>query len=148
MSFRKDIKNFKDKAERAATGIFRGTALELFKRIIKRTPVGNPAIWERFSAPPGYAGGRLRANWLANINSAPQGTTSDKDKTGSKAIGQAAKVSGRAKLGDSIFLVNNLPYAGVIESGRHSKQAPLGMVRITVIEFKHIVRQLARKNFL
>ena len=72
--------------------------------------------------------GRLRGNWQTSIN------TSD---------GSAPIIM--AKLGDSIFITNNLPYAQVIESGS-SKQAPSGMVAITAAEFTRVVAANARKH--
>ena len=121
MSFSDEIKRFKMKTEKAATNIFRGTALSLFVKIVMRTPV---------------ATGRLRGNWLASINKAA-------NKIDGNNSGYHGTVA-RAKLGDSIFLVNNLPYAGVIENG-NSKQAPMGMVKVTVAEFQLVVRENARK---
>lgn len=128
MSFSSDLKKFADKTERNAEKVFRGTALSIFSHVIKRTPVDT---------------GRLRGNWQANINRPAQGTTSINDKTGSQAISSAATESMQAKLGDSIYLVNNLPYAKVIEDGS-SKQAPQGMVKVTVAEFTREVEKQAR----
>jgi len=152
MSFNKDIEKFNKKVDKAATNIFRGTALTLFGKIIKRTPVGDPSQWENPGlwrslgfVNKGYAGGRLRANWFASINSPSRASSNDIDPSGSKSRKNAKAATGRAKLGDSIFLVNNLPYAGVIENGR-SKQAPIGMVKVTILEFQRIANHEAKKN--
>ena len=120
MSFDKDIKDFNKKTEKAALNVFRGTALSLFGRIVKRTPVDT---------------GRLRGNWQASINISPSGNGDTNYRT----------TVGGVKLGDSIYLTNNLPYANAIENG-HSKQAPVGMVRVTIVEFEHTVAMQARKN--
>jgi len=122
MSFIGDIAKFKRKAGRAGEMIFRGTALSLFSSIVRRTPVDS---------------GRLRGNWSAGINR-------PKDETG-----EYQSTVARARLGESLFLTNNLPYAQVIENGRvgnkGSYQAPKGMVRVTISEFKQVVREQARK---
>ena len=115
MSFSSDIGKWNDKVEKAATRIFRGTALSLFGKIVVRTPVDT---------------GRLRGNWQVQLNSAPTGILE-----GTKVQSGSTK----AKLGDSIYIVNNLPYAEVIENGS-SNQAPQGMVKVTVAEFKQVVR--------
>ena len=47
-------------------------------------------------------------------------------------------------LGGNTLISNDLPYAGAIEDG-HSKQAPNGMVRITALEFKRIVKEFVKK---
>ena len=129
MSFSGDIRRFNEKVEKAASAVFRGTALNLFAKVVKRTPVKT---------------GRLRANWMSQINSAPSTTTEATDKSGRTAIQSANSTTARAKLGDSIFLANNLPYAQAIEDG-HSNQAPAGMVKVTVAEFKQAVAEQARK---
>ena len=49
------------------------------------------------------------------------------------------------KLGDTAYLVNNLPYAVPLEYG-HSSQAPAGMVRVTIAEFQQIVEAAVRAN--
>ena len=122
MAFNDDIKRFNDKVEKAATKIFRGTALSLFGKVILRTPVDT---------------GRLRGNWFATIRK-------PSDQIDGSAEGYEG-VTLRAKLGDSLFLVNNLPYAKVIEDGS-SEQAPQGMIKVTVIEYQNVVRENARKH--
>jgi hypothetical protein len=146
MSFSGDIKKFNEKTEKAATNIFRGTALSLFGRIVYRTPVGNTSLWKTKYPPKGYVGGRLRGGWQAQLNSSPSSIKDKIDSGGSGTVSDASSVSGRAKLGDSIFFVNNLPYAKAIEDGHSKNQAPAGMVKVTILEFKRIVNQQARKN--
>lgn len=46
-------------------------------------------------------------------------------------------------LGERVFISNNLPYAEAIEDG-HSKQAPMGMVKVTIAEFDSIVNKAVR----
>jgi hypothetical protein len=46
------------------------------------------------------------------------------------------------KAGDVITLVNNLDYARQLEFG-HSKQAPQGMVRLSVLEYGAVVSKAA-----
>ena len=124
MSFSSDIKKFNSRFDKAATNIFRGTALGLFGKVILRTPVDT---------------GRLRGNWFASIN-----------RPSKQVDGSAEGYEGvvfKAKLGDSLFLVNNLPYAKVIEDGS-SAQAPHGMVKVTVAEFQRVVKANARKHKL
>lgn len=130
MSFSDDIKKFKTKTEGAALSVFRGTALEVFVRVVKRTPVGNPSLWKGV-APKGYVGGRLRSNWQMGINR-PQ--TGEIHATN----GPPRPAPSKAKIGDSIYITNNLPYAIPVEHG-HSSQAPAGMVKVTVSEFRKIV---------
>jgi len=117
MSFSSDISNFNEKTEKAATRIFRGSALSVFGRIILRTPVDT---------------GRLRGNWQVQLNKPAKGTL-----TTTKA--QSPDAAKKAKLGDSVFITNNLPYAQVIENGS-SKQAPSGMIKVVIAEWQRIVK--------
>jgi nitroimidazol reductase NimA-like FMN-containing flavoprotein (pyridoxamine 5'-phosphate oxidase superfamily) len=48
-------------------------------------------------------------------------------------------------IGQTAYLVNNLPYAVPLEYG-HSKQAPGGMVRITLARFQQVVDEAIRNN--
>jgi len=147
MSFSSDIKRFNDKVDRAASAIFRGTALDLASKVIRRTPVGNPGDWKSpNSAPEGYAGGALRGSWIVKINTVPTGIPGIKDKSGAKTIAAAAATTARARIGDTVFLVNNLPYAQAVEEGHSQRQAPQGMVEVTVAEFKSVVSARARKH--
>lgn len=144
MSFSDDILKFNRKVEFKTSNAFKATALQLFSNVILRTPVGNPDIWKG-QAPKGYTGGRLRANWQADINLAPSGEINDTDESGRKAIASAKTATKSAKLGDRIYLINNLPYAQAIEDG-HSSQAPSGMVKLTVAEFQRILSSNIKRN--
>ena len=123
MKFSDQIKKFTDKAERAALYVFRGTSLDIFSKVILRTPVDT---------------GRLRGNWQASLN------VSSKDTTESTKLPKPKKTTDKAKITDKLYLINNLPYAPIIEHGA-SQQAPLGMVKRTVAEFDRIVQANAYK---
>ena len=118
MSFKLDLKKFNKKTTRITEEVFKGTVIGLFNKVVSRTPVKT---------------GRLRKSWQPTINSP---SVSLKKANGDAII---TKVS-QAKLGDSIFLVNNLPYAQKIEAGS-SNQAPAGMVRVTVAEYQKIINE-------
>lgn len=126
MSFQSEIKEFRRKVEKAADLVFRGTALEIFSKVVKRTPVKT---------------GRLRGNWQCEINAIPIGEV---DSTPAQALTKIVKITGQMKFTDSIYLINNLPYVEVIENGS-SEQAPQGMVKITVAEFRDTVAKNAAK---
>lgn len=68
--------------------------------------------------------GRARSNWLAGIGSRPQGEVPEPawDKSGQKAIADAAEVLAKFKLqqGD-IFVTNNTPYIEQLNNGRSSQ---------------------------
>jgi len=130
MSFSEDIKKFNSNTTKAATEIFRGSALTIFGMVVKLTPVKK---------------GTLRSNWQVGINNAATGEVTDIDRGGNKAIKAIKNDTLSAKLGDKIYLTNNLPYAKEIENG-NSKQAPHGMVKVAVASWEHVVNQKARNK--
>jgi len=128
MSFGGDVENWADKAERRMKEAVRKIALSVFREVIMMSPVDT---------------GRFRGNWQVAINSIPQGTLEIDDKSGTVSMNKADAAALKLEVGQAIYLVNNLPYARALEYG-HSKQAPGGMVRITVRRWKTIVDQIAR----
>lgn len=143
--FEREMKAAIRKIEKASEKTIRAVGVEFFSRIVQRTPVGNPSLWE--SKPPeGYTGGALRANWQASINRPESGTINKVDPSGSSAISGITGMMGKYQLGETAYLTNNLPYAYTIEMGNHSKQAPVGMVRVTEKDFKPLLEAIARKN--
>lgn len=104
------------------------TALDAFSEVVLMSPVKS---------------GRFRGNWLPAIGAAPGGYDWQKlDPDGSETIARASATVEASELGDTIYLVNNLPYARRLEEG-WSKRAPAGMVRITAARWQPIVRKVA-----
>jgi hypothetical protein len=144
-TFAIDVAKFGEKAVRNTRLLVRRVALDVFGRVILKTPVGNPSLWKSLSAPPGYVGGRLRGNWQTSVGAPAEG---ELDRLQAEAVG-AAQLEGQIIAGawngeGSIFLTNNLPYAEEVERG-HSSQAPTGMVRVTLAEYPGIVERQVRR---
>jgi len=110
---------------------------EIDRRIVNRSPVGDSLYWKN-PAPKGYAGGRFRANWQMSIGSPAGGTLDAVDTDGSATMAAHASVVAVARAGQVFYLMNNLPYAQAIERG-WSRQAPVGVVALTVVEWNNIV---------
>jgi hypothetical protein len=89
----------------------RKVAIDLFTRVIMRSPVKS---------------GHFRGNWQVAIGAVPVGALALHDKTGTATIARATATAMRLRAGQTIYLVNNLPYARRLEYG-WSKQAPAGM---------------------
>jgi Bacteriophage HK97-gp10, putative tail-component len=123
-AFSLDIRKFAEKAGAKADFVVKKTIFDLFSEIVMRTPVDT---------------GRLRANWQIGVNQAPGAAYDWVDKDGSATLQIAQQMLDTAKgIGDTYYIVNNLVYAIPIEYG-HSKQAPAGMVRVSVASFKNFV---------
>ena len=141
MSFTADVSRFcKKEAPEWMNGIMRKTIFEIYNRVDLRSPVGDPDQWQiPGSAPPGYVGGRFRANWQYEYGTRSTNLVDDVDPGGTKT---RAKVESKLFSAPAIgvhYLVNNSPYGQRLEDG-HSHQAPRGIVTLVELEFKDIVR--------
>ena len=87
--------------------------------------------------------GIFKNNWFTEVNGTSSETTKEADKSGSKKIQAGVRLSASLKVGDSVSLVNNLPYAARLEYG-YSAQAPGGMIRVTSEQWPLIVAQVER----
>ncbi len=125
MKFGAQIKAFTEKANRRGKAVGRKFALEISRRVIMRTPVDT---------------GHARANWQAEIGAVPSAVIDGVDPSGAGAIAQAGAVAlgWDPSTGQSFFLANNLPYIVPLEEG-WSKQAPAGMVRLTLLDFAGVI---------
>lgn len=103
--------------------VARKATFALFNAVQQRSPVDT---------------GRFRGNWQATQGAPAVGTTNATDPNGSKAQGEALKALS-FPAGDTVYFTNNLPYARRLEYG-YSRQAPAGMVRLSVREFSAAVK--------
>jgi len=112
-----DLKRFGKVTEEQAQTIFQKITIDLDTRVVLGTPVDQ---------------GRARGNWFPSLNK-PSNAMDMKiqDKSGGQAIAALTSKAMGAKLGDTVWLTNNLPYILPLENG-HSKQASEGMVDINL----------------
>jgi len=125
-SFADQMKAWERKAARKMDLAVRKIALEMFRRIILKSPV---------------LSGRFRGNWQLAIGSVPNGTLELDDKTGTATIAKGAATVMGINAGDTIYFANNLPYARRLEEG-YSQNAPNGMVALTIQEFQSVVSRI------
>lgn len=152
-TFALSLAKFAEAAPEQARTVVRKVSIDMLTKVVMRTPVGNRELWaaniERKKKglplyPAGYVGGRLRANWNTSFGAPSFRVTADKDPTGQGAILRGSATIRRAYGDFDIFMTNSLPYAIPLEYG-YSKQAPVGMVRITVAEFQTFVDNAVRQ---
>jgi len=136
-TFSASILAWVEKTKADADKVVRYALMTLDARLVQRSPVGDASYWSS-PAPKGYTGGRFRANWQVSIGAPMKGVLDLVDKDGSATIAAHAGVIGISKAGQIQYLVNNLPYAKRLEEG-WSRQAPHGMVVLTVVEWNNIV---------
>jgi len=138
-SFSQQIKQYAEKYNKRLEDVVTDFAVGVSSAIIQRTPVGNPSLWES-KAPPGYVGGRARANWLPSIG---QPETSAIDST-SDSTTRITAIKDKIP-GNVFYLTNNVPYIERLEYG-WSKQAPKGMVRVSIREARKHLNNAVQKN--
>jgi hypothetical protein len=126
--FTAQIAAFVEKANGNVDLVVRKVALDMFSRVVIKTAVDE---------------GRARGSWQCAIGSIPSGQVNYLDKTGAETIARINAAVAPAKGGDVIYLVSNLSYIWPLEMG-HSKQAPNGMVRLTVLEWNQAVDRAAQ----
>jgi len=94
-----------------ASKFIRKVVLDGMRQLIRQSPVNT---------------GRFKANWSTSVGVMDEGTT---EKTVANFSAQSKGIS-RYKLGQTMYLHNNLQYAVPLEYGT-SKQAPKGWIRNT-----------------
>lgn len=179
------VADFVAKTKAKADLIARKSILDLYIRIVLKSPVGNPELWKTNSiavqynnevanynaelrnnpenltrnkrlkrgkklkdgmdvkAAPGYVGGMFRGNWILQIASAPTTKIDRVDPSGSAAIAAANAALATFSAGPTVYISNLLPYGMRLEYEAWSKQAPAGMVRVSIAEWQGIVNENA-----
>lgn len=144
MTFAADLNKFADKVKGRADDVVGDVVLQLAQAVDRRSPVGDASYW--ISKPPkGYVGGHFRANWQLGADAIPAGEVAGVDPTGANAQGRILASIPEDAAGKVYYLVNNAPYARRLEDG-WSRQAPQGMVALSVIDFPQMVDQAVAAN--
>lgn len=93
-------------------------AMEVLSRVVLKSPVDT---------------GRFRGNWTVSLNTPDLSVTDGVDPSGGTTIARGSSVITGMREPKVVYVANNLPYAERLENG-HSKQAPAGMVAVTLAE--------------
>ncbi|MEX0469912.1 hypothetical protein V6X73_09255 [Spiribacter sp. 390] len=134
------IKNIPEYNE-GIDNIAKKTVLKLSQKIVERTPVGNPDLWDS-APPPGYVGGRARNNWFPSFGEPSNEST---EATADESVNRVLAILNQVP-GNVFYLTNNLPYIRRLEYDGWSTQAPRGMVRVTLREAQQEIKKAARQN--
>ena len=151
-SFTAQIETARKKYEKRMVLIHKKVSADLFRKVIVMTPVDT---------------GRAKGNWMLGINAIPQEVSEDVDKseTGEKTVAKVITGLESLRTGDTAVLANSLPYIVKLEyggfpnpplkgsydkktksyiiksAGGYSKQAPTGMVRTAIEEYRPILNK-------
>lgn len=123
-SFAAQLQAFGDLVQEEADQVFRIVATEVGQSVINLTPVDT---------------GRALSNWNAGINSPDDVYRETEDPLDSKTSARLAGEFKSLKFGDTAYITNATPHVPFLEYGS-SKQAPNGMIRITLARFNNIVQ--------
>jgi hypothetical protein len=104
--------------------VLAAVSLDMWGRITRKNPVDT---------------GRSRAAWNLAINKIDRTVPAE----GAKQYPKPTPALGRIGYGDTVYVTNALPYVPRLETG-WSKQAPNGMVRVSVEEVRARVGRLVR----
>lgn len=143
MSFADDLAKIARSVDARANAVVRKIVIDVGTALVMKSPVGDADYW-LMPAPPGYVGGRFRANWQYGVGHYDASTSEKIDQAGGATINTiVGKIPADAG-GQIHYITNSLPYAKRLEEGHSKRQAPHGMVAITVLEFEPIVTAAAR----
>jgi hypothetical protein len=145
-SFRVAFGKIIEKTQGKTDTFCRMVALGLLTKLIEKSPVDT---------------GRFKNNWFVALDSINLTQVQATDKTGQLVMARGTAIIEEFTAGHVVNITNSLPYAKVLEFGEYgnppgsangektvsgySKQAPEGMVRITMAEMTTQLNQIAKK---
>ena len=129
-SLEEQLRQFAEKTDQKLRTVTRKAALEMAQDMIHRSPMDT---------------GRFRGAWVYGAGTAiPTEAPDTPDKTGDVSVARVVAGLESFVCGQTIWIVNNLPYATRLEYG-WSQQAPSGFVRIAVANFVQIVEDAIKE---
>ena len=127
MGFAEDLKKICDRAGDKAELVVRRAAIDIGGQLVDRSPVDT---------------GRFKNNWQTGIGGMDKNISAAADLGGAGALARLTAQVAAWKPGQSIFISNSLPYAYRLEHG-WSKQAPGGMVKLSIQNYSEAIRKAA-----
>lgn len=129
-NFSLDLQAFAKQAGEHVELVIKKTALDVFSSLVQKSPVDT---------------GRFRGNWQVGIGAINSNVNSSADFAKQHSLPNAENINkAQAALSkytnQTIYISNSLPYAQRLEDGYSKLQAPLGMVRLTLIEFDTFIK--------
>lgn len=129
-SFSEQLEGFAEYAKAKADEVFKSVVIQIGASVINLSPVDT---------------GRFLANWQFTIGAPANTSLDEKDQDSSKTLARFISEVRPLTYGQTAYIVNNLVYAIPLEYG-HSRQAPSGMVRITLARFQEIVNKALEEH--
>lgn len=118
VSFSASVANWVDRTHRDIEDVHREVLTDVAHRLVHGSPVDT---------------GLFKGNWQFGIGYVPLNPVDTLDRDGVATLNKLLRLIRMTKVGGNVYFSNNVPYSLALEYG-HSKQAPMGMVRITVTD--------------
>lgn len=134
-SFEEQLKAFANKTRLKFNAGVHEIILGVAASVVDRSPVGDPSLWAH-PAPKGYVPGTFKANWNGGFGQIDYSTQDETDPSGELSMVRINEAIPPDPIG-IFYITNSLPYAVPLENG-WSKQAPAGMVGLTILDFNKI----------
>ncbi len=131
--FMDQINDFSIKLDQAMTEVFQSVVIDLGDSVITLSPVLT---------------GRFRGNWQLTEGRPSEQSLISYDPIGAATLSRLRSTAGTLTAGEVAYIVNNLTYGPLIETGDHSLKAPNGVLRVTAARFQDIVEEAVRKHRL
>lgn len=130
MTFALDLSRIEKSIAGDIAEFMQKTVFEIYKGVTIKSPVDT---------------GRFKGNWNINIGApnytVQQSATSSPYGTAQSVTSELFKIDGTKP----VYISNGLPYAAKLETG-YSKQAPIGMVDITLTEYRAFIAKQIGKS--
>jgi len=127
IQFNKEIRDFATSIPDRLTTLQKKIVLEALRRLVQKTPVDT---------------GRARGNWQVTIGRPASGQLDPTDADGAATIAKGRAAMAGLKDDHVVWISNNVDYIEDLEHG-HSRQAPHGMLAVTVQELRGMFREAA-----
>lgn len=141
---RTDILRWNERSKAKIQLFTREVLLEVGRRLVDYSPVGDPTTWHPPRWPKGYIPGHFINNWQIGKDSRPVGIIPSVDASGRGSLARLQKL-GRWAAGHTFYFTNNLPYAYRLEMGWSPQAAPHGIVARVRREYHSIAQEVAAK---
>lgn len=120
--FNLEIDEFVKNIPKEAIAFQKKIVLEALRKLVMRTPVDT---------------GRAKGNWQVSIGDPLIGKLETLDKEGQETVAKGLAAIADLPPYQVVWISNNLDYIELLEDGR-SKQAPNGMLKLTVAELRQM----------
>lgn len=124
MGWKNKPTNFAFEIEKVGDEHLRKVSAEMLQGVIIGSPVMDGAFRSNH---------RVTVNKTTNETVPSNGNKAPKGTLDQEVFAEGAGQILQAKLGDSVYIQNNLPYALRLENGHSQQQAPLGIYSLTFL---------------